>query len=935
MKSGQKSGITIRRALIAMQPSTSDEARAAAIARIRALREREWDLRRIELERSASMDAIMQPNVRLQADERRQLAEQASEAFAAKYAAYQAASQRALAIGSPPKTSDRGGRTISFNEPSFQRIAVHDAVAQQQQPPHAVQQDTNGASSVPAPVAPPPLTPKGILASSHSRPASAAATTNSSASSVPRRLPAHYDGRPSAEERKTPGPQPCHGCAATTPAATSGATSAASSMATKTTAPGSAASATSAHCAACASTSAIASSAAAPSIISARQKSWRSSLRVYPCATSSPVFAAAAAALSTVPPTAEQLANQRRVAADSAKRLQRLQSRTAERERPGREPLLSGKRDSHAASVEALAAKKATAQGVREAKRVYSQQQRAQSAARRDASARHQEATQQQQMQPQMQTRVRMQPKTQQAAARTGPSSSSWSAESSTIRNGEGTAPRAEKEEDVDDFAKVMAQAADAEDLVMRLLESATGSRPSSQPPSQPPSRPSSQPPSRPSSQPTSRHATPSKTRDSLSHSPRDSPPSSPRPALHPAPVHSAPQPAPDLFAPRLTPSQPSAHSARPAASDTLYGTNIRDAIRSGARAGGLNDGLEMLRERTHVAVVAATASWSGGSGGGGGRRGSREDGSADAGGLTNPSSSRHGSAERRRYSDASSACSSGGGALSSPPSSSPASSPPRSAGPRTIPRDLHGRAIPGYDTDGVAIGSYSPPHTAELRNKGKREGEDEEAVAPAPAYRGAASYRAAHPTDQPLVYGRRLSQAKEAKQSEEEALLAAARRKDKDALDALRSMSPEGKSRSPPLLRELAFEVEELGRSPGLRPGKPLRDPPEYSPPDSPAASPVKDVEAPSPSPPPSGSPTYGFVHHEEDEEEGEVSPSTAEKLDLAEVRELLKLPSAARAKALKDMPTPKLRTAMYDTQSLPLRKYIAGLLEARGATV
>ena len=30
--------------------------------------------------------------------------------------------------------------------------------------------------------------------------------------------------------------------------------------------------------------------------------------------------------------------------------------------------------------------------------------------------------------------------------------------------------------------------------------------------------------------------------------------------------------------------------------------------------------------------------------------------------------------------------------------------------------------------------------------------------------------------------------------------------------------------------------------------------------------------------------------------------------------------------------MPTPKLRTAMYDTQSLPLRKYIAGLLEARG---
>ena len=49
--------------------------------------------------------------------------------------------------------------------------------------------------------------------------------------------------------------------------------------------------------------------------------------------------------------------------------------------------------------------------------------------------------------------------------------------------------------------------------------------------------------------------------------------------------------------------------------------------------------------------------------------------------------------------------------------------------------------------------------------------------------------------------------------------------------------------------------------------------------------------MEAPSPSPPPSGSPTYGFVHHEEDEEEGEVGPSTAEKLDLAEVRELLKL--------------------------------------------
>ena len=125
----------------------------------------------------------------------------------------------------------------------------------------------------------------------------------------------------------------------------------------------------------------------------------------------------------------------------------------------------------------------------------------------------------------------------------------------------------------------------------------------------------------------------------------------------------------------------------------------------------------------------------------------------------------------------------------------------PAFGGPSHHPKDLHGRAIPGYDTDGVAIGSYSPPHTAELRNKGKREGEDEQAVAPAPAYRGAASYRAAHPTDQPLVYGRRLSQAKEAKQSEEEALLAAARRKDKDALDALRSMSPEGKSRSPPLL--------------------------------------------------------------------------------------------------------------------------------------
>ena len=53
--------------------------------------------------------------------------------------------------------------------------------------------------------------------------------------------------------------------------------------------------------------------------------------------------------------------------------------------------------------------------------------------------------------------------------------------------------------------------------------------------------------------------------------------------------------------------------------------------------------------------------------------------------------------------------------------------------------------------------------------------------------------------------------------------------------------------------------------------------------------------------------------------------------KLNLTEVRELLKLPSAARAKVLKVMSTAQLHAAMSSSNSAPLRNYIRKLLDER----
>ena len=58
---------------------------------------------------------------------------------------------------------------------------------------------------------------------------------------------------------------------------------------------------------------------------------------------------------------------------------------------------------------------------------------------------------------------------------------------------------------------------------------------------------------------------------------------------------------------------------------------------------------------------------------------------------------------------------------------------------------------------------------------------------------------------------------------------------------------------------------------------------------------------------------------------------PTIDEKLNLIEVRELLKLPSAARAKVLKVLSTAQLRAAMCSSTSAPFRNYIHKLLEER----